>query len=369
MMKPDADSLSDLGIWEQYCETLKRAGQQIFRPGAPTSDFDRAEGFRYLTRLIRIALEMHVEHGDPDFPTFMHPSHETGKIGSDNPDNIYLSTRLDGRNEYRVSGQRGEAVVLNFATKKGGYANRDCRMGGSGFLDANQMQFNADGSFELILSQKPHSGNWLPMDDDTNQLLVRETFLDRTTQQPARISIERIGAGPQPQPLDPAKFPDMLLRAGRFVENTARTFADWALNCSTRVNQLAAGDQSELQASGGDPNIYYYLGYWSLAEDEALVVDVERIPDCDFWNFQVNNFWMESLDYRYHRIHLNNRSASRNQRGGVTMIVAHRDPGLPNWLETTGHRLGTMNFRWIGAQEHVQPTTRVVKLDELATWT
>ncbi len=352
--------------WEQFCDTLKRAGQQILRPEAPDDAFTRAEGYRYLSRLIRVALEMHVEFADPQFPGFIKPSHETVKIGADNPDNLYLSARIDGRCEYRVRGMRGTVSALNFATKMGGYANRNGRMDGSGFIDAKSMSFAADGSFELILSQQRKPGNWLAMAAETNQLLVRQTFLDRAAEQPAQISIERIGSGEKPQPLDPLTFHENLQRAGSFVENTARIFADWAQGYQALgTNRLPPADQSVCQAAGGDPNIFYYHGYWELASDEALVIEVERIPQCDFWNLQIDNYWMESLDYRYHRIHLNKHSARLNANGSVTMIVAHRDTGRPNWLETAGHRLGTLCFRWIGAKEFVHPTIRVVKLDEL----
>jgi hypothetical protein len=30
-----------------------------------------------------------------------------------------------------------------------------------------------------------------------------------------------------------------------------------------------------------------------------------KVPPCRTWNFQLNNYWMESLDYRYHTIHVN----------------------------------------------------------------
>ncbi|MDE0196221.1 MAG: hypothetical protein OXP08_11800, partial [bacterium] len=43
----------------------------------------------------------------------------------------------------------------------------------------------------------------------------------------------------------------------------------------------------------------------------------------------------------------------------------HRDPGLPNWIQTAGHTSGTMCFRWVRAKQHPQPRTRLVKLDSL----
>ena len=47
------------------------------------------------------------------------------------------------------------------------------------------------------------------------------------------------------------------------------------------------------------------------------------------------------------------------------LVVAHEDPGHPNWLNPCGHRQGGMCWRWIRASEHPQPRTRVVKLESL----
>jgi len=50
----------------------------------------------------------------------------------------------------------------------------------------------------------------------------------------------------------------------------------------------------------------------------------------------------------------------------VRIVVAHADPGLPNWIDTAGHTSGTMRFRWVRAAEHPQPSCRVVKHASLA---
>jgi hypothetical protein len=104
--------------WSQFCDHLKRCGQQILRPETPADPATRAEGYRYLTRLLRIALEMHVEFADPAFPSFFKTSHETAKIGADNPDNIYEYSRLNGSMKYRIHGNRGTVSYLSFARKR-----------------------------------------------------------------------------------------------------------------------------------------------------------------------------------------------------------------------------------------------------------
>ncbi len=117
-------------------------------------------------------------------------------------------------------------------------------------------------------------------------------------------------------------------------------------------------------AAHGDPNICYFHGYWELGDDEALVIEVTP-PKCDYWNFQLNNHWMESLDYRYHTIAVNHHAAKLRADGSVRIVLAHADPGVDNWIETAGHRRGTMCLRWVGADDHPEPATRVVKLADL----
>ncbi|MFC6672047.1 DUF1214 domain-containing protein [Marinobacterium aestuariivivens] len=352
-------------LWHRFCDTLKRAGDQVLREEAPADPATRAEGFRYLSRLLRIGLEMHLEFADPDFPGFIKPSHETAKIGADNPDNLYLYARLNGAASYRIRGRRNSVHYLSLRTQKGGYES-DGKMTETGFIDAGDLVLDAEGNFEIVVSAQPRPGNWLPMEADTNALVVRQTFHDRSREVGAELSIERIGADGSAPASEPAQLGTGLLRAADFVEGTARLFADWAQSYLPHPNRLQPADQALCQSVGGDPNIFYYHSYWSLADDEALLIELDRIPDCETWNLQVNNYWLESLDYRYHRICINKHNARYRDDGGVALVLSHRDPGLTNWLETAGHRDGTLCFRWVGAAEQVHPTTRVVKLDQLS---
>src|SRR5689334_14939080 len=150
-------------VWEEFCDTLKRAGEQILRPETPADALDRAEGWRYLTRLLRVGLAMHLEFADPDFPGFFAPSHETAKIGGDNPDNLYLMARINGARDYVIRGRRGTVPYLSFGSQKGGYET-DGRMVQTGFLDGNALQVAKDGSFEIVVSAEPQEGNWLKLE-------------------------------------------------------------------------------------------------------------------------------------------------------------------------------------------------------------
>ncbi len=347
-------------VWDAFCDSLKRAGQQVLRAEAPADELNRAEGFRYLTRLLRIGLEMHLEFADPDFPGFFLPSHETGKIGADNPDNLYAFAKINGANDYRIHGTRGSVNYLTIGSQKGGYET-DGKMEQTGFIDATSLQVDAEGRFEIVLSATPQAGNWLRLEPASNAVIVRQTFVDRQNERPAQLNIERIAAASTPKPLSAERLEQGLSRATAFVEGTATLFANWSQSYLAHPNQLPPADQALCQRVGGDPNIFYYHSYWQLAADEVLVIHLARIPECRLWNLQINNWWMESLDYRHHRIHHNQHSATLDADGGVTLVLAHSDPDHANWLDTAGHAQGTWCFRWVGASEHIHPTTRLMK--------
>lgn len=361
MSSPANEAAMSGQAWDRFCDTLKRAGRQILRDEAAAAELDRAEGWRYLTRLLRLGLEMHLEFADPEFPGFFAPSHETAKIGADNPDNLYLMARIDGRHAYRIHGRRGTAPYLSFGTQKGGY-EIDGRMEQTGFLDGRELEYDADGRFLVHVSREPPpEGSWLRLEPQTNAVIVRQTFQDRARESAATLQIER-AAGDitlRPRPLDPDTLVRGLARAAGFVEGTATLFADWAQSYLKHVNSLPAADQQVCQRAGGDPNIRYHHSAWAVEPDQMLVIRLPRIPQCRYWNLQINNWWMESLDYRHYRIHHNAHSAQRDDDDGVTLVLAHRDPGHPNWLETAGHTRGTMCLRWVGASEHVDPVTEL----------
>lgn len=364
-MSDSQQRVLDGTAWSNFCDALKEAGEVVHRDKAPQDAFNRAEGYRYLTRLLRGGLESFLEHRDPAFPQLRCGAHETIKLGADNPDNRYESAPLNPKYEYRISGTRGSVDYLGLSTIINKYASGGT-MEVTGHVDARSLDINPDGSLEIIISQREHDGNWLPMSELTNSITVRQTFQDRVNEKRAELKIERIGAElDRPEPLSAEKLERGLQGAAMFVKGSANMFENWAESFLPHKNQLPPANQDYCQSIGGDPNIFYFHSAWELALDEVLIIDAPQIPQCQTWNFQLNNWWMESLDYRHHTIHVNKHTAHYNPDGGVRLVISHRDPGLPNWIETAGHSMGTLCWRWIGAQEHPLVNTAVVKLSQL----
>lgn len=305
-----------------------------------------------------------MEYADPKAPVLRRMAHETVKMGSDNPDNYYANAAISGEYDYRIRGTRGTVDYLGFGTQKGNYGEGG-NMPTTGYVRASELEIGDDGQFELIVSVTKQAGNWLPMERDSGMLIVRQTFQDRETEIPADLIVERIGAeGAQPSPVTAEAIDKGLQKTGKLVAGASILFAKWGNDFQKHVNELPKFDQETSNKLGGDPNIVYYHSYWRLAPNEALVIEAMP-PTCDSWNFQLDNHWFESLDYRYHRIHVNKHTAQYRDNGSVQIVVAHENPGVPNWIETVGHDCGGMTFRWIRAESHPQPSTRVVKLNEI----
>jgi len=123
-------------------------------------------------------------------------------------------------------------------------------------------------------------------------------------------------------------------------------------------------DDNAIDATpGGEPLICY----WRVPEDEVLVVRVVP-PVADYWSVEFGNYWWETMDYRYRLCSTNCHHAVLEDNGELLLVVAHADPGVPNWLDPSGHVEGYITVRWIGAQSYPVPACRQLKRAALADY-
>ena len=71
------------------------------------------------------------------------------------------------------------------------------------------------------------------------------------------------------------------------------------------------------------------------------------------------------MDYRYRLANTNCHYATLEEDGELNVVVAHRDPGVPNWLDCAGFAGGYVTYRWMLATEHPIPLATQVRFDEL----
>jgi hypothetical protein len=281
---------------------------------------------------------------------------------ADNPDNHYLNAQISGKYEYHILGKRNTIDYIGFFTQNGNYGTTG-GLAPCGKLEHTELEIGEDGTFEIILSKSPKGKNWLKIEEETGLVIVRQTFLNRENEIPAELIIENLNGQQVPSNVTPAMIDEGLKTASLFVAGASLLFAKWAKGFQEHTNRLPLFDPAVSNAAGGDPAIIYYHSHWKLSNNEALVIEVKP-PLCDSWNFQLNNYWMESLDYRYFNISINKASATYEPDGSVKVVVSHQDPGLPNWINTCGHNEGTMCWRWYrlrDGEKAVEPSCRVIK--------
>ena len=348
---------SAIEVWDELCDLLKQAGSLLERDDLGLTDFDRGEGLRYLARLAGVGLESFLENQGPRRPEFRRLPPHAG-FGLDNPDNVYMSAGIDPTLDYRISGNRGTISYLSFAAQNQNYAKADRITGGAGHLNDEDLQIAPDGTFELMVSQDAQPGNWLRLAPDSSMVLVRQTFMDPSTEVAADLRIECLAPTPPPPRLAPDAVRNLLLGGAMYAIGASSWFADWVAPWREAPNTMHAPDPEHHRLVGGDPNISFYLGYWALGPDERLVLEVTP-PVCDYWNFQLANIWTACLDKRYEPISVNKHSATYGPDGSVRIVVAHDDPGEPNWISTAGHDHGIMGLRWVRAESLPAPTLHV----------
>jgi hypothetical protein len=363
MSKENAcERVVDGKVWSDFCDRLKQAGTKIVE-ASPESAFDRAEGLRYLGRLTQHFLRSALEESDPAQAIL---SSVTPKIGLDNPDYAYAGARLSDAFEYRLMGRVRDAATIGFGTFSGALGTprgliRDA------YLTLEELEVDATGRFEIAISREERPGNWLAMTEKTNSLSIRQTLLHRASETPAELELIRVDAGEAPAPLSPEALERGLDRAALMIGGVVAQFLGWTRSFMAHEHEIRPIDPKLAAFAQGDPNTQYLYGYWELARDEAFVIDLEP-PECDYWNLQIGNHWLESLDFMHHTTHINQATAIAREDGRVRAIVARSDPGLPNWLDPAGHERGTLALRWVGAEAEVPlPRTRVLKLDALAS--
>lgn len=358
--------------WEDFCDVLKVAGRHIEHFGDQPSDLDRAEWYRFVTRVTRSSFERLIENAEPTRPRLRDMVWRQS-INVQTVDQDHLMCQFDEARDYRITGTRGTipyfvmAVLSAPATDDVGA--RDWAREGAeglkqfdpsnlkttGFLASQQVEVGDDGRFEIILSQKdPGPGKtWLKLQPDSNCIMIRLVWSDREKEVAPAMTIERID-GAEPEPITPALMATNLAWAGQAVLGYAELVRNWWQgtqgNFSAKLNRL---DYSRTQylSNGGVPDRHVAFGGWEKNLDEALVLEFTP-PPCEYWNFQLCNMWQENLDtFEDGNGWVNNYGFVAEPDGRVRIVISERDPGIGgNWVNSFGHDKGIWGLRLVQTQ-------------------
>ena len=173
--------------------------------GVPESDVDLAEGYRWVTRLVRLALEWIVEKSDPLHPQLFTLQDEYRKLLVDNPDVHYLFCVLDDSRSYRLVGHRGECAYLGmtFGTPFG-QGQVGGRTGTQTQTHIDEYEIGPNGEVDILIAPAsampdPMPRNAIVLEPGTAQLAIRETHFEKSPERLSRLRVELVsepGEGP-----------------------------------------------------------------------------------------------------------------------------------------------------------------------------
>jgi hypothetical protein len=357
----DNAGLMDGTAWADFAAAIGRLGDEVRRPDVPGSPVDRAAGYRHLLALIGNGIVQALVPADPCAPTFGAVARtDVFKWGLDCPDAAYRTAAIRGDLTYRISGNVGTVRYLSFQVNEG--------MANHGNLRDDQLEPDDDGDFELFVGPEERAGCWLRTTPGVDTVVSRQFFSDWDREERATFDIELVSPVPVDAPTDllvatPDRVARQLSAVATWLEANARFWNDVeVIGQGSRHNSF--DDPTVKSEMGGAQENINAWGHYDLAPDEAMIVEAVPVP-ARYWSLHIGNFWWESLDYATRHTSINDHQAVLDDDGAFRAVVAHEDPGVPNWLDTMGHTKGPLLFRWVVADHGPPTTTRVVPFDEV----
>jgi hypothetical protein len=344
--------------WSQLTRRLDEAARLVESDPANRNAVDFAAGMRHLLVLLAAGIDEALRF-DPD-PILCVQRASTNDVvtwGMECPDCLYTRATMRGGESYRLFGNRGTARYVGLQTMNGIASTANALV--------DELEADADGNFEVVLSAEEHGGNWMRIDGPHPTLTVRHFFYDWDTETPSSLRIERIGKPMQRNapPVDRDRVVSrQLVALGDFVHDNLDFFLRFG-EAPPPNGFLPPIDRTAMGAAAENKPV---IGRWELGSEEALILEVEP-PQGVYWSYSLGNPWWETIHYGRHQSSLNAHQAVVDADGLVRVVVCGRDPGIANWLDTAGFSNGAMILRCVRTTTAPTPHARVVAFDELAS--
>ena len=371
---PPSAATADLeAAWQAYYEAVGEVQANFLASDTYKIDpAHRAGAIQLLQAIVAANINGTMAGGDGRYPHIRLVLSPSIKLGVDNPDTLYRGATIsnpDGTSVYRVWGNRGTASDFLLEQFYGPDPN-----GAISVFEDEDLVTDAEGNFELYLSAERQGENWMPLPQDERALLLmfRDSFTDWDTEEASTLHIERVGEVGVPSPdLTEAALVQQIQDATQVLLRQGQFWPEF----SNRLRLIGENQFAAFRGSGtlGILSQYFAPGFFSLEQDEALVV---LIPDVDagYCGFQLANFWAASPDWPNRQSSLswcNDGSQARpSEDGSYTFVVSPQDPGVQNWIDTSGNTQGLLYVRIqsprLALEDAPKPETRLVKLGELA---
>lgn len=353
--------------WSGFCRSLEAAGLHLldFPTGETSTPGElKAQGIKYVLGLTTGGILQALQLSDPDTPRLVRTPDSESKWGAENVDNQYLWCRVGPHAQYRITGNKNNVFEALLETKDGYMQLGDDQVFDTVLL--SDLECEADGRFEILLAaEKPpgFAGNFMHMPPETRYFCVRQYFADWEVEIPARFEIHRIGGeGCAPAPVTPARMAELLDEAGLWTLQTTRFWQEWV--DQLRRDHVKGRLVEPLPFVGGARDIVYGNDWWTLEPDEAMIVEFD-VPDARYWQIQLCDVWFRTMDWATRQTGLNHAQSWVDPDGRARFVIAHDDPGVQNWIDTSGHPEGMIQYRYIWTKNRPAPSVKIVPFDRI----
>jgi len=324
---------------------------------------EAAEGMRWLLRVIAMSVEVAAD-ANPRMPHFQRMDTLVRKVGGDNPDAEYEFVAIDGQYDYKITGNVGSVRYLGL-TFNAGQGNTPRRQ--FAYLSDKTLNLDEAGNFTLILSQEAPDipGQWVQTPVDASGILVRQYIAQREHEELPSFHIEVLGDVLPFRPVTDQEVADAIIGTSYAFFSLTTLHHRVLPELMEKTNFFIEATSENLGgAISGNDNLYM-IGSYQLADDEVLLMRVQP-PDTRYWNIALESRWHEIADYLHRPTSLTLDEVQYSEDGSVEFVVAHQDPGHPNWLDTSGHNFGFITLRWVEAKglKVPLPELQVIKWNE-----
>lgn len=357
--------------WQAYREGIESLRATLHAMPIARTAADHVAADRWLLQS-QAAAHTLVFAPDPRRPRFLIHSVFEPNVYSwllPNPDFLYRYAFFDGRGTYRIEGVRRSAHFVDAQMISGFWGDPKMRMMES--YDFNALGIAADGKVDIHLGPEPpkRPGPWIRTDPDAerNTLIVREAFYDWSREQRSSLRLEvadpaTIDAS-APDEVEIARRLDAALRMIRFCHGSFSGQLTANVVDAVGTNRFLLLDTSRNEAAA-NPVAGYVPVVFELEAGEALLLEFE-IPRATYWGLQLGDLWWQAADYVDHQSSLNGRQVAADPDGRARIVVSADDPGVANWLDTTGIARGVVLLRWYHADRHPIPEAKRLRISEL----
>ncbi len=338
------------------------------------SEADVAAAHRSLMHVLEGGLAGMFEF-DVAYPQFRRIVTPWRKYTGDNGDAIYFDAPVSADFEYRVRGNINGAVYVSITLEEG---TDDGSMASktAGVINDTLFDVDDDGWFEIRLGGEPAPRNWLALTPDTSRITTRHYFEEKVcaAANPEReptLLIEAINPHREPEIPNDKSVAEGIRRVAGFVRSRTLGMPPMA-NAKQPPFVSIIPNGFPPPVVPGDFGLSAFDAHYSMAPyylepDQALVI-TGRWPECRFGSLNLWTRHQQTYDYCNRRASLNRAQTVLEEDGSFRMVIAHKNPGVKNWIDTEGRVLGLMFWRYFLVEGGVEtPRAEVVDFDSLGS--